>query len=52
MTDGQMDGYWEWFRLDGTKMRSGHFRLGKQIDEWITYNKLGEVHKVTSFKNE
>ena len=20
-----MTGYWEWFRKDGTKMRSGHF---------------------------
>jgi hypothetical protein len=24
IADGGMDGYWEWFRKNGTKMRSGH----------------------------
>ena len=23
--DGVLTGYWEWFRKDGTKMRSGYF---------------------------
>lgn len=23
--DGVASGYWEWFRIDGTKLRSGHF---------------------------
>ena len=50
MVDGQCDGYWEWFRKDGTKMRSGHFKLGKQVKEWTTYDKKGNVVKVTSFK--
>ena len=50
MVDGQCDGYWEWFRLDGTKMRSGHFLKGKQVGEWTTYGKLEEVVKVTNFK--
>lgn len=43
-------GYWEWFRLDGTKMRSGHFENGEQIGEWITYDKKGQVYKVTAIK--
>jgi antitoxin component YwqK of YwqJK toxin-antitoxin module len=43
------DGYWEWFRKDGIKMRSGHFKKGKQVGEWITYDKAGKVYKITSF---
>lgn len=45
--DGEMHGYWEWFRKDGSKMRSGHFDCGKQIGEWITYDKKGEIYKIT-----
>ncbi len=43
-------GYWEWFRLDGTKMRSGHFENGEQTGEWTTYDKKGQVYKVTKMK--
>jgi len=43
-------GYWEWFRKDGTKMRSGHFENGEQTGEWITYDQKGRAHKVTNFK--
>ena len=43
-------GYWEWFRLDGTRMRSGHFENGEQIGEWITYDKKGQLYKVTHIK--
>ena len=25
MSDGVPQGYWEWFRKDGSKMRSGYF---------------------------
>ncbi len=50
MLDGAMDGYFEWFRKDGTKMRSGHFKLGKQVGEWITYDKTGVVYKITKMK--
>jgi hypothetical protein len=45
-----MVGYWEWFRKDGTKMRSGHFEKGEQTGEWITYDKTGAVYKVTQMK--
>ncbi len=47
LIDEKMDGYWEWFRTDGTKMRSGHFKDGKQVGEWITYDTAGKVYKVT-----
>lgn len=50
LIDGVMESYWEWFRKDGTKMRSGHFEKGKQVGEWITYDKKGKVFKVTSKK--
>jgi antitoxin component YwqK of YwqJK toxin-antitoxin module len=43
-------GYWEWFRLDGTKMRSGRFEGGEQVGEWTTYDKQGQVFKVTKMK--
>jgi len=43
-------GYWEWFRLDGTKMRSGYFERGEQVGEWTTYDKMGQVYKVTKLK--
>ena len=48
--DGVPAGYWEWFRLDGTKMRSGHFENGEQTGEWTTYDKKGQVYKVTVIK--
>ena len=48
--DGVLVGYWEWFRKDGTKLRSGHFENGEQVGEWITYDKKGQVYKVTNIK--
>ena len=48
--DGVPVGYWEWFRLNGTKMRSGHLEDGRQIGEWTTYDKKGQVYKVTNIK--
>ena len=48
--DGAPTGYWEWFRKDGTRLRSGHFEKGKQVGEWITYDKKGQIYKVTTIK--
>lgn len=45
--DGVLQGYWEWYRKDGTRLRSGHFEHGEPVGEWITYDRAGEVHKVT-----
>lgn len=49
MNGGVMEGYWEWFRKDGSKMRSGYFTKGKQTGKWTTYDRKGIVFKVTSF---
>jgi len=43
-------GYWEWFRKDGSKLRSGHFEKGEQAGEWITYDRAGQKYKVTHIK--
>ena len=48
--DGVATGYWEWFRIDGTKLRSGYFENGAQAGEWMTYDKNGEVYKITRMK--
>lgn len=45
--DGKAEGYWEWYRVDGTKKRSGHFKKGESVGEWITYNAQGKKHTVT-----
>jgi antitoxin component YwqK of YwqJK toxin-antitoxin module len=45
-----MVGYWEWFRKDGTKLRSGTLENGEQTGKWTTYDKKGEVYKVTDMK--
>jgi antitoxin component YwqK of YwqJK toxin-antitoxin module len=48
--DGEMHGYWEFFRKDGVIMRSGHFDRGAQVGQWTTYDKAGKVYKVTTIK--
>jgi len=50
LSSGKPDGYWEWYRVDGTLKRSGHFDRGIQIGEWITYDKDGLVYKITDIK--
>jgi len=51
MVEGVPVGYWEWFRLDGTKMRSGYFQKGEPTGEWTTYDKKGQIYKVTQMKS-
>ncbi len=43
----QPDGYWEWYRPDGTLKRSGHFDVGEAVGEWTTYDQKGQIYKVT-----
>jgi len=50
MIGGVATGYWEWFRKDGTKLRSGHFENGEQTGAWTTYDSTGSVYKVTQIK--
>ena len=52
MLGKKMHGYWEWFRKDGTKMRSGYFDKGIQSGDWTTYDVKSRVLKVTSFDKE
>ncbi len=47
MKNGNPDGYWEWYRVDGTIKRSGYFKSGEPIGEWITYDSTGKKHKIT-----
>lgn len=45
--DGKAEGYWEWYRVDGTIKRSGHFENGVPVAEWTTFDDKGEAYKVT-----
>ena len=47
--DGKLHGHWEWFRLDGSLMRSGEFDLGHQVGLWRTWDRTGRVVKETTF---
>lgn len=41
--DGKPDGYWEWYRLDGTLKRSGYFEDGEPVGQWTTYDNHGKA---------
>lgn len=47
--DGEMHGYWEFYRKDGSVMRTGSFDRGKQVGEWKTFDREGNLVKVTNF---
>jgi antitoxin component YwqK of YwqJK toxin-antitoxin module len=47
--DGKMHGPWEFFRRDGSRMRSGSFERGRQIGVWRTFDRSGKVLKETEF---
>ena len=51
IVDSNPDGYWEWYRADGTLKRSGHFDAGDPVGEWRTYDQDGAVYKVTDRGN-
>jgi antitoxin component YwqK of YwqJK toxin-antitoxin module len=46
--DGKPEGYWEWYRIDGTIKRSGNFKNGEPVGEWITYDTKGKPYKKTN----
>ena len=48
IVNGKAEGYWEWYRIDGTIKRSGYFIRGEPVGEWTTYDKNGHVYKVTN----
>lgn len=45
--NGQPEGYWEWYRIDGTLKRSGTFSAGEPVGTWITYDAEGKPYKTT-----
>mgnify|MGYP000561646155 CR=1 FL=1 len=50
LVNEQTEGYWEWYRPDGTLKRSGYFDKGEPVGIWTTYDEQGRVHKVTKKK--
>ncbi len=46
--DGQPNGYWEWYRINGTLKRSGNFKKGEPVGEWKTYDSKGKLYKTTN----
>jgi len=50
MKDDKPNGYWEWYRPDGTRKRSGTFKSGEPVGTWTTYDTTGKVYKVTQKK--
>ena len=48
--DGELHGEWEWFRTDGTLMRTGEFDRGRQIGVWRTWARDGSLVKETRFR--
>ncbi|MEK3885783.1 hypothetical protein [Paenibacillus sp. PL2-23] len=51
MAEGNPDGYWEWYRQDGTIKRSGFFDKGEPVGEWITYDDKGQKYKSSNRGN-
>lgn len=48
LKDGKRDGYWKWYRQDGSKMKVGYFENGKLAKEWMRYDKGGKLLKEKS----
>ena len=47
--DGEMHGAWEFFRKDGSVMRTGEFDRGRQVGTWRTFDRAGRLVKETDF---
>ena len=47
--DGEMHGTWEFFRRDGSTMRTGAFERGKQVGIWRSYDRESIVTRETDF---
>lgn len=41
--DGEMHGHWEFYRKDGSLMRSGDFDKGNQVGTWRTFDRSGRL---------
>jgi antitoxin component YwqK of YwqJK toxin-antitoxin module len=49
-SNGEMHGFWQFFRKDGSLMRSGNFDHGTQVGTWQTFDRTGALVKETKFK--
>jgi antitoxin component YwqK of YwqJK toxin-antitoxin module len=47
--DGEMHGAWEFYRKDGSVMRTGEFDRGRQVGVWRTFDRTGRLVKETDF---
>ena len=47
--NGKMHGYWEFYRKDGSLMRSGTFDEEVQVGVWKTFARDGSLVKETNF---
>lgn len=45
--NNEMHGFWEFFRKDGSLMRSGSFDNGTQVGVWKTFDRDGKLVKET-----
>ena len=41
--EDEMHGPWEFYRKDGSLMRSGEFDNGQQVGIWRTFNRQGKL---------
>jgi antitoxin component YwqK of YwqJK toxin-antitoxin module len=46
---GEMHGAWEWYRVDGSLMRTGGFDRGRQVGVWQTFDRSGRMVKESDF---
>ena len=47
--NGDFHGEWQFFRADGSLMRTGAFDRGRQVGVWRTYDRAGNALKATDF---
>lgn len=52
MLDGEMHGEWQFFRKDGSVMRTGWFDRGRQTGIWRTYERSGRLVSETDFSSK
>lgn len=52
LLDGEMHGAWTWYRTDGSLLRTGTFKRGRQVGVWRTYDRASQVIKETVFGPE
>lgn len=50
--DGEMHGEWEFYRRDGSLMRSGEFDKGRQVGVWRTFDRSGGVVSEREFPTD